>query len=296
MGINKVQYGNTTLIDLTSDTVTADKLLQGYTAHDRSGVQITGTATQGGSVTQDQDGFIVLPPDGSGGGGGQYAWLGEDAEKVGTVFSKTINLKDDTDYDSWTASTTEATILQASTDSDYTLTADLINYDYFFITKGYVEPVYLSGTPMTYTTKRVCQYSVRYVYGYPNANNYSNVSTGIPNTQTSVSNATEAHTQLYYNNAGNITSRSASQCGPIYMKANPTVQMGSWSNNTVPITYKLPAFYAKCDTSRFTTERKTQVDSANTNYYVTLELYRVPRGKGWISHLLMEMCADLNAE
>lgn len=48
MGINKVQYGNTTLIDLTSDTVTADKLLQGYTAHDRSGVQITGTATSGG--------------------------------------------------------------------------------------------------------------------------------------------------------------------------------------------------------------------------------------------------------
>lgn len=68
--VNKVVFGNQTLLDLTSDTVTADKLLQGYTAHDRSGVQITGTATQGGSVTQDQDGFIVLPPDGSGGGGG----------------------------------------------------------------------------------------------------------------------------------------------------------------------------------------------------------------------------------
>lgn len=66
MGINKVQYGNTTLIDLTSDTVTADKLMQGYTAHDRTGALITGTATGGGSVTQDQDGFIILPPDGGG--------------------------------------------------------------------------------------------------------------------------------------------------------------------------------------------------------------------------------------
>ena len=47
MGINKVQYGNTVLIDLTSDTVTADKLMQGYTAHDRSGTLITGTATGG---------------------------------------------------------------------------------------------------------------------------------------------------------------------------------------------------------------------------------------------------------
>lgn len=47
MGINKVQYGNTTLIDLTSDTVTADKLMQGYTAHDRTGALIMGTATGG---------------------------------------------------------------------------------------------------------------------------------------------------------------------------------------------------------------------------------------------------------
>lgn len=76
MGINKVQYGNTTLIDLTSDTVTADKLMQGYTAHDRSGTFITGTATGGGSVTQDQDGYIVLPSTGGGGGGGAQELTG----------------------------------------------------------------------------------------------------------------------------------------------------------------------------------------------------------------------------
>lgn len=50
MGINKVQYGNTTLIDLTSDTVTADKLMQGYTAHDRSGTLITGTIADGNNI------------------------------------------------------------------------------------------------------------------------------------------------------------------------------------------------------------------------------------------------------
>lgn len=64
--VNKVQYGNTTLIDLTSDTVTADKLLSGYTAHDSSGAQITGTysgGTQAGTVTQDADGYLVLDDD-----------------------------------------------------------------------------------------------------------------------------------------------------------------------------------------------------------------------------------------
>ncbi len=44
MAINKIAYGNTTLIDLTSDTVTASTLASGQTAHDRSGTVITGSA------------------------------------------------------------------------------------------------------------------------------------------------------------------------------------------------------------------------------------------------------------
>ena len=41
--INKIVYGNTVLIDLTADTVTEDKILASYTAHDASGNIITGT-------------------------------------------------------------------------------------------------------------------------------------------------------------------------------------------------------------------------------------------------------------
>ena len=65
--VNKVVLGNETLIDLTPVTVTADKLASGYTALDASGALITGTATQGGgSVTQDAQGYIVLPEAGDG--------------------------------------------------------------------------------------------------------------------------------------------------------------------------------------------------------------------------------------
>ena len=46
MAINKVVYGSQTLIDLTADTVTADQLAAGVTAHDKSGAQITGTSTK----------------------------------------------------------------------------------------------------------------------------------------------------------------------------------------------------------------------------------------------------------
>lgn len=45
MAINKVIYGGTTLIDLTSDTVDTSNLLSGYTAHDKSGAVITGSCS-----------------------------------------------------------------------------------------------------------------------------------------------------------------------------------------------------------------------------------------------------------
>ena len=42
MGVSKVIYGGNTLIDLTADTVIADKLLSGYTAHGADGELING--------------------------------------------------------------------------------------------------------------------------------------------------------------------------------------------------------------------------------------------------------------
>lgn len=42
MSINKVEYAGKVLLDLTEDTVTEDQLLEGATAHDRSGQKIVG--------------------------------------------------------------------------------------------------------------------------------------------------------------------------------------------------------------------------------------------------------------
>lgn len=43
MGVSKVVYGDNTIIDLTSDTVDADSLLSGVTAHGKDGEEIVGT-------------------------------------------------------------------------------------------------------------------------------------------------------------------------------------------------------------------------------------------------------------
>lgn len=55
MAVNKVAYGENTLIDLTSDTVTADKLSNGITAHDKSGAKITGTMPVNGAISKTLD-------------------------------------------------------------------------------------------------------------------------------------------------------------------------------------------------------------------------------------------------
>lgn len=55
MAVNKVVYGTTVLVDLTEDTVTADKLLKGATAHDAAGEPITGTLEAGSGGSSDNN-------------------------------------------------------------------------------------------------------------------------------------------------------------------------------------------------------------------------------------------------
>ena len=59
MAVNKVIYGGSTLIDLSGDTVTADKLLTGYTAHAADGTAITGTLQSGGSGTNNCEAYHI---------------------------------------------------------------------------------------------------------------------------------------------------------------------------------------------------------------------------------------------
>lgn len=64
MAVNKVIYGGDVLIDLSADTVTADTLAEGVTAHDASGAVITGTMTPGGGgvVNMNNCTIVTDPP------------------------------------------------------------------------------------------------------------------------------------------------------------------------------------------------------------------------------------------
>lgn len=59
MGKSKIIFGDEVLIDLTADTIKADKLLKGYTAHGADGESLTGTCefdanTQDATATESE--------------------------------------------------------------------------------------------------------------------------------------------------------------------------------------------------------------------------------------------------
>lgn len=62
--VNKVVLGNETLIDLTSDTVTANNLLSGATAHDASGERIQGNVSVPTELNDLNDVDITSPQEG----------------------------------------------------------------------------------------------------------------------------------------------------------------------------------------------------------------------------------------
>ena len=65
MAHNKAVYDGATLIHLTSDTATPETLLTGATAHDASGVQITGTASAHANANTPPDLNGILQGDGT---------------------------------------------------------------------------------------------------------------------------------------------------------------------------------------------------------------------------------------
>ena len=90
MAVNKVIFGHTVLVDLTEDTVTADKLLNGVTAHGSSGAQVHGTMANNGAVAASIDGLTVTEytiPKGYHNGSGKVSF-------GGTVETWTLKMDD----------------------------------------------------------------------------------------------------------------------------------------------------------------------------------------------------------
>ena len=268
--VNKVQLADgTSLIDISDTTATAADVLNSKYFYTASGQKVQGTGTGGGSVTQDQDGYIVLPATGGGGGGGQYDWLGANTEYIGSV-SKTFNLSSDTSYDSWTATTSQTTILAAPSVSDYEITIDCNNYDYTIMQIAKCVPAYSQGATMVNTPEAYVR--VEYIGVGFFGDNYAEVSTGNFTSVTS-NNYFQKICLFYY---GSIRmSMGTTSYGPMYV-SNPSISVAA-TNGVGSVNVKRSAIYARCSTTYFATDRASEIDSQNTNMTIEWRAYRTPK-------------------
>ena len=134
----------TTGIDISNDTVAADKLLYGYTAHNSLGQAITGTyvPSGGASVTQDANGYLVIGSGGSGGGGySVYDYFyGAPSGEV------TIVAEADLPINGAVAGRHNITKLTIDLTGGYKLGRNSSNYGYNFITNSIPKYHIIGGT------------------------------------------------------------------------------------------------------------------------------------------------------
>ena len=296
--VNKVVFGNQTLLDLTSDTVTPSVLMEGYTAHDRSGAIITGTATGGsgdGYVWQDENGYVHLSdeqgtsvtvealsvtqngtytaPTGkayspvsvnvSGGGGDTWSWMGENPYKIYTWSDKKF-LKD-TAYATWTPTTT-STLLEDTTALS-TLTLDLSLYEYVIVSKFHSHFEYGAGAEQKSLVHEYYAANTYSAYGKPD--NLSNMTNDI-NTLKGAN--ILLSTGLFYINSSSAEAYSASYNYGVYIGGSVSPSISSYNSQITPKSYKINA---GCHASYFSTTNAEAVDQTASYYEQSCEVWRI---------------------
>lgn len=99
MANNKVQLANgTVLIDLTDTTATAADVKKGKYFYGANGVKTLGTASMDGGIYQDEDGFLVLDPEGDGGSSGGAVGVVDTIDEAGGTIREitAVSLENDT--------------------------------------------------------------------------------------------------------------------------------------------------------------------------------------------------------
>jgi len=101
MAINKVVYGDQTLVDLTSDTATAEDVAQGKTFHDASGQQRTGSNTgSGGHIIQNASGTDLAQEPKL-----QFGGMLKATDDATNGVTKVSDLAEEVDWSTWNAMT-----------------------------------------------------------------------------------------------------------------------------------------------------------------------------------------------
>lgn len=195
-----------------------------------------------------------------------WNWMGKNPVKLYETTATKVYLKD-TNYSSWTPSTSASTIVASSTQN--IPSANPNNYDYVTIIIFHAHFDYTTLPANTYILDNYQTYSYTYGFYVGSKTQYES--------HTATSNGGSSYTSggaHYYNSSGTESYLSSGTLYGVYTNSP------SMSRNTDYVRLTIPAISARCSTSYFSTDAAAAVNQ-NTSYYeVKYEVWRVDKDSG----------------
>ena len=218
---------------------------------------------------------------------GDMAWLGAGAELVQTWTLDNKKLSQ-TDFASWTPSTTAKDILATRTAG--TFVADMANYDYYLIWKTGIPFVVDSSAAKKALPILTASYQVQQLTRRPNTWAQIEASTFATNICVS------AYTQNFMRYYGTTTGSATYSWGVSY-GIYATVTAATFSNSTSDtptVTVKSPKVSARCSTSYMSTANAALIDQDKTVISQTCYVYRVKKGTSFMRGIYQENTKFIN--
>lgn len=240
-----------TAVDLSNDTVTADKLLTGYTAHDRTGAAIVGTAS----------GSAPIKPYG----------IRPDAELLKTWTYDKYAVEDE--RATIPAYATTATVLVPAADID-TYTVDHTNYSYLVVHRILTIPVYKSTFTGGIGKEEYVFSAVNYELVYEPGGAFRTLDGTM--SYATANPAFAGHGQycrfLYWNSATSVSIYTSAAYGVGHTYSTPTIV----SNGT--LTIKSPPFQIRGHATYCRESIYDEIEDVRNQYVI--ELWRAPKSSG----------------
>lgn len=273
----KTGGGTARFMDTSPTTATASDVAEGRYFFTANGTLTLGTATGGGgSVTQDQDGYIVLPSTGGGGGGDSWSWMGKNPAKIQewTEHSSFADLG----VGNWTYSTTQSTI-RAYQSLSPTITCDVSQYGYIVVYKLLVSFDYGNWSPVSAYKKCSWVACGSLISSYSTANA---VHTDAPNTSTT-GNDINLAIAVYAGTAGTEAVSASTPSYAVFSSSIPSIsRSGTYPN--INTTWYKPTVFIRGNSSYFTETAFNNLDLSKSFYDLKIEVWRVDAetdNRGW---------------
>jgi len=232
--------GTSTAVETGDANATTNDILSGKTAY-VNGSKLTGTYSRN--------------------------WLGANPVLIKTIAEQNIKLSD-TDYASWTPSTT-ASVIHATTEAD-TFEADIANYDYAIVWNYDIDIVYKSGTtPKAIPIKNAF---TEYSSVYRRTGNITQLDAGTKETNLTTNSTVVA---IKYYNASGVETFAYASYG-IYASA-ATATFSSTTSDNPTVTVKTPPINARCSNTYMTTAMASNIDQTNSIIHLRGYVYRVDK-------------------